>query len=528
MSYLNKYTNPAMKTQTNKLNDRQAQNNAGGYSFVIDKWEQLRRFLILGTQGGTYYATEKKITQDNLDVINACIEEDGIRVIDLLKEISDSGRAPKNDQAIMALAKASCSEKVSVKRAAWDALRSVCRIGTHLYQFVEFRKNFGGGWGRATKKAIGDWFINRPSEKMALQVAKYKQREGWSARDLLRLSHPKTDDEIKNEVLKWVVSSGEYNGKKLPSFLKACNEVKEANEKRIIQLIEQEQLPREVLPTECLNNPHIWEAMLPHMGATAMVRNLGKMSSIGLLEPNSKALKFVCSSLENETFIKESRIHPISVLTALYTYGNGKGVKGSLSWIVNRNVLASLEDAFYHSFKNVEPTGKNTMLGLDVSGSMRMESVMGVYGLTARDICATMAMITIRTEKSNCTPVCFSTNLIDFPISRTDSLEAVIKKMDGIPFGGTDCSLPILHALEKKIPVDTFVIYTDNETWAGKIHPSEALKKYRAAMKINAKLIVCGITATNFSIADPKDSGMLDIVGFDSAAPQIISEFTRE
>jgi len=31
----------------------QVKNNAGGYSFAIDKWSILNRFLILGTEGGT-------------------------------------------------------------------------------------------------------------------------------------------------------------------------------------------------------------------------------------------------------------------------------------------------------------------------------------------------------------------------------------------------------------------------------------------------------------------------------------------
>ena len=44
---------------------------------------------------------------------------------------------------------------------------------------------------------------------------------------------------------------------------------------------------------------------------------------------------------------------------------------------------------------------------------------------------------------------------------------------------------------------------------------------------IDAKLVVVGMTATQFSIADPADPGMLDVVGFDAAAPEIISQFVR-
>ncbi len=75
--------------------------------------------------------------------------------------------------------------------------------------------------------------------------------------------------------------------------------------------------------------------------------------------------------------------------------------------------------------------------------------------------------------------------------------------------------------------VDTFVIYTDSETWAGDIHPAEALRRYRQATGIPAKLVVVGMVANRFTIADPNDAGMLDVVGFDTSAPEVIAGFAR-
>lgn len=45
--------------------------------------------------------------------------------------------------------------------------------------------------------------------------------------------------------------------------------------------------------------------------------------------------------------------------------------------------------------------------------------------------------------------------------------------------GGTDCALPMIYAKQKKLKIDVFIVYTDSETWFGKIHPTEALKQYR-------------------------------------------------
>ena len=97
--------------------------------------------------------------------------------------------------------------------------------------------------------------------------------------------------------------------------------------------------------------------------------------------------------------------------------------------------------------------------------------------------------------------------------------------MSDLPFGGTDCALPMLYAIEREREVDTFVIYTDAETWAGDVHPAQALRTYRERSGIDARLIVVGMLSNGFTIADPGDPGMLDVVGFDTATPVLIADF---
>lgn len=116
--------------------------------------------------------------------------------------------------------------------------------------------------------------------------------------------------------------------------------------------------------------------------------------------------------------------------------------------------------------------------------------------------------------------------MVDVSVSSHMELMAIVKAIELIPMGRTDCALPMLNAIENNLQVDVFVIYTDNETWAGSIHPMEALRRYRAKTGINAKLIVVGMTATEFSVADPADPNTLDVVGFDAQTPAIINEFS--
>jgi len=70
--------------------------------------------------------------------------------------------------------------------------------------------------------------------------------------------------------------------------------------------------------------------------------------------------------------------------------------------------------------------------------------------------------------------------------------------------------------------------YTDSETWAGSIHPEQALRQYRSELVGDAKAVVVGLTSNGFTLADPNDSGMLDVVGFDTSVPAVIADFVRE
>jgi 60 kDa SS-A/Ro ribonucleoprotein len=117
--------------------------------------------------------------------------------------------------------------------------------------------------------------------------------------------------------------------------------------------------------------------------------------------------------------------------------------------------------------------------------------------------------------------------LTDIPISSRMRLDDVIKAIEKVPMGGTDCALPMIWAEHAKATIDSVAIYTDNETWAGDIHPHQALQSYRRSSGRATKLAVVGMTATECSIADPSDAGMLDFVGFDAAAPQLMADFFR-
>ncbi len=530
----------------------QAPNSAGGFAWEVDDWARLHRFLILGSEGGSYYATEWTLTRKNAQAVERCIREDGRRAVAEIVRVSEEGRAPKNDPALFALAMAAGIGDEQTRRAALDALPRVARTGTHLFQFATFVEQFRG-WGRSLRRAVGGWYAGRPVDALAYQAVKYRQRDGVTHRDLLRLAHPAGTVSAGNPSLEvspehaalfeWIVRGTAADG--LPRIVDGFVAVQAAETpNRAAALVREYRLPREALKPEHLTSAEVWAALLEDMPMGALIRNLATMTRVGVIAPGTEGTATVIAQLSDGERIRKARVHPIAVLAALRTYGAGHGARGRGEWNPVREIVDALDAAFYTAFENVEPTGKRLLLALDVSGSMVGGQVAGVPGLTPRDASAALALVTAATESRYETvgffagPRGFSKRgvgrfagradgLTPLSISPRQRLDDAVNTISALLFGGTDCALPMLYAQAAKREIDTFVIYTDSETWAGDIHPVQALRDYRHASGLDARLVVVGMVSNGFSIADAADPGMLDVVGFDTATPQLIADFAR-
>ena len=129
-------------------------------------------------------------------------------------------------------------------------------------------------------------------------------------RDLLRLAHPKAPSAQHDAVFRWMLTGADSLGERevkrkvrgedrvakyaavgeLPKLIEAFEQAKRASSAgRDREAHHEFDLPREAIPTQWLNEAAVWEALLERMPMTAMIRNLGKMTSLGLLKPFSDA-----------------------------------------------------------------------------------------------------------------------------------------------------------------------------------------------------------------------------------------------
>lgn len=261
----------------------QVPSSAGGFTWPLDDWARLDRFLVLGSEGGTFYVGEHTLTRENARCVARCIAADGTRTINRIVATSETGRAPKNDPAIFSLAMAAKLGDEATRRVAYAALPKVCRIGTHLMQFAHYAQGFGG-WGRGMRRAIGAWFNGKPAAELAFQLAKYQSRDGWSNRDLLRLAHPRAASDSHDRLFSWAVTGELPDGANDDSALElivAMNELRRADDVvAVARLVRDKKLPRECVPTEWLRFPEVWDALLAAMPMTALIRNLATRKSV--------------------------------------------------------------------------------------------------------------------------------------------------------------------------------------------------------------------------------------------------------
>lgn len=519
---------PRLTSQRLPASPKQVRNAAGGYTFRINDVTRLRRFLTLGSEGGTYYTGAVELTRDNAAVLFRLAESDHRTLVDQIVDVSERGAAPRQNPAIFALAVAAAHGAPDERAYALSMLPRVCRIGTHLFLFARYVEQFRG-WGRGLRRAVAAWYTERDAEALAYQAAKYRQREGWSHRDLLRLSHPQAPTAGTRAVFDWICR--EAVGPDTPALIGAFVRAQEPGAD-VPALVREAGLSWEMLPDTALSDPQVWEALLDRgMPQTALLRQLPRLTRLGLLPALGGRTGEVAARLADPERLQSARVHPVNVLIAQRTYASGASLRGESRWQPTRQIVDALDAAFYAAFGAVEPAGKRTMVALDVSGSMT-QYISGMP-LTCRDASAALALVQLATEPQS-HAVAFTagtrwgfSGLQSLAISPRQRLEDAVATVSRLPFGGTDCALPVTEALRSRTPVDTFVVYTDNETWAGRTHPHEALRQYRDKMGIDARMVVVGMTATQCSIADPDDPGMLDVAGFDAGVPSLISSFSR-
>ena len=521
-------------------------NNCGNIVYKLDDTARLKRFVFLGSENSTIYMNKKDLMYENIECLERLLNNNNFD--DILSIIVDyKDRCFKKDYLIYVLARccsirlngnSDCNESEYCKDFKDDCFKltlDICNIPTYLFMFIELYEDFNKklygstGWNNRMKKMVDEWYNSKTIKDLMYHITKYQSRNNWTHKDVLRLAHIKTNDVNRNSIFKYITKGKDVVRKELNLYgdnplvyLWAFEALKsETNIDNIVEYIKMYNFVREQIPTHLLNNVKIWDALLKEMPVTALLKNLNKMSAIGLFKEYPKAIDIVVKKLECVS------VHPLQVLIAIKMYERGCGLKGKLKWNITDKISDVLKYVFKSSFMNLKPTNKRILLALDVSSSMSSNTVCGIDCLSAAEVSCAMAMMFKCIEK-DVEVMGFSNVFKPFDINKDDDFNTNLENIRNQNFGNTDCSLPFTWALKNNRQYDCVIVFTDNETNTNVMKPSDALNNYRKSMNLNTKLVVVGLTSNGFSIADPNDKNMLDVCGFDINMFDTISEFIKQ
>lgn len=520
--------------QSEQADPREAKNNAGGFVYTVPEMARVHRFLTLGVDKGTFYVKEPKLARDNAGVVVRLAEASDPRLIEHIREISASGRAPRQNPALFSLAAAAGLGSDEYRQAAWDAVPDVARTGSHLAKFAGYFEQFHG-WGPQAKRGLQRWYTSKEPSEAAYQMLKYKKRYGFRQRDLLRLAHLQGADNptltpvqialFRYFTLREVRPDLAYIP--LVAAARAAHATRKVSE--WVNLIQANpSLTWEMLPSEALARAEVWEALMfsGTLPPGALIRELPRLTRLGMLTPlgGSGALARVERILTSTESLKRARVHPMEMLLAAKVYAGGHSLEGKSTWSPVSRVTEALNAGFFGAFGAVEPSGKRVMINTDTSGSMSW-AIAG-FPMTAAEAVAAMSLVTARTERE-WGLFGFSSHTYSLRVGPGQRLDDMLRAIRDATGGSTDCAAPMIYARQNRLKVDTFQVWTDNETWYGDVHPWQALEDYRQASGIDARLQVCAVAPTEFSIADPSDPRQLDVSGLDSAVPKLLADHGR-
>ena len=521
------FTNKNQNTPQNQsIPGREAemiQGRSGGWMFDAGIWKMLRRCLLIGTAQSTYYADKRELTGDFIDTIKQAVAENPSRVAEEIIYASD-GRSINNSAPILALVLLSMGETPAAKQAFSEIFPQVVRTGSHFYEWLNYTKSMRG-FGKVIREAGTAWLSREDVKGLAYQLLKYQQRHGFKHRDALRLFHVKPPTEEHDRLFDWVINGWSELPDQIPS--EATRQIwwyewLKRHPDSTHEAIAQGHLTHEMAAPVGKMDRQAWQLLFETMPIGAMLRNLGSLTQLEVLRADSaQNLDRVEAVLNSKNHLRKGRIHPIDVLKGLKTYSSGGRVgRSKKTWTPVPRIVDILEKALELSFDVVQPTNKVFLHAVDVSGSMSC-GVVGSVGLNCCEIATAMALVTAKAEK-NYAIRGFSTKFIDLKISRRDSFSSALKKAKNQNFGGTDASVAYDWAIKNKFKADVICFWTDCESWAGRKHPSQALKEYRRKVNPNVKAVYVTLTPYRISLVDPQDPLSWDLAGFDPGVPRLI------
>lgn len=503
------------QTRVQKAPSADTTNRAGGAAYTLSDKEALAQLVMTGTFNNTFYAS----AADQIDNVKTLLDRLGEANAEFIAKLAvharDSGFMKDTPAYLVAWLSSHGGGNLFK-----DAFNATINNGKMLRNFVQVMRSGATGrksLGTAPKKLVQNWIVNASS----MQLLRASVGNDPSLADIFKMVHPRPTDARQAVFFKWLVGNTITSEEMtlLPSFVQNLIAFRKGD------TLEIPNVPFELLTSMELST-NDWKVIARNAGWHMTRMNLNTFSRKGILN-DPEIVHIVASRLMDREEIAKARVMPYQILT---TYLNTKDDLPS-------EISAALERAMEHSLSNVPEFDGNTLVFVDVSGSMSSAITGTRKGSTSKmrcvDVAALIASSLLRRNPKKTKVVMFDTKthreMLD-PAASVMKNAQIIARFGG---GGTACQIPMLEAVARKEKASLVIYISDNESWLntsrwGYSKATETAEAWERFKKINpdAKL-VCIDLQPGVTTQVKSDPTVLNVGGFNDAVYKVIQDFTE-
>lgn len=476
-------------------------NNAGGKAYSRVPHEQLAQLANTSCFGDTYYVNANTQLTDVLNIVKNCSDEFIAKTAIYSRRQGLMKDMPALLCAVLAVRNRDLLKKVfPIVINNPKMLRNFVQI---IRSGVVGRKSFG----TSIRNMIRQYLDSKTPEQLFTQSIGTNPSIG----DIIKMVHPKPKDDAMSMTFAYLMGKEVAAKGVLPQILQDYLAFRED------QTLPMPDLNFQFLSSLPLNTDQ-WTQLCLKSTWNTLRMNLNTFARHGVFQ-DPKVVKAVVARLTDPTEITKARVMPYQIYTA-YLYSDSSLPPG---------IVQALSKAADIALNNIPDFPDNLLIGIDVSGSMGglITGARGTASTKMRCVDVAALMTAAIAAKSPATKIIPFSDRAKSGFKLAGSIVDSATNLAALLGGGTDCSIPIQHALTMK-KVDAIIVISDNESWSNTYsgRGTASMNLWRQVQQKNpdAKLINIDITPSK-STQVTNEKNVINIGGFSDAVFNVLSNY---
>lgn len=497
--------------------DADTVNNAGGAAYSLSDKEALAQLVMTGTFNNTFYTTASQQVDNVKTLLNKLGSANAEFIAKLAIKARQDGFMKDTPAYLVAWLSVNGPGELFKK-----AFTQVIDNGKMLRNFVQVMRSGAVGrksLGSAPKKLVQDWIVNASVNKLL----RASVGNAPSLADIIKMVHPRPANVNQQALFKWIIGA-KMEGIDYHLLPDVVNRLIDFREGRPVEVMPN--VPFELLTSHELS-ADAWKAIAMNGGWQMIRMNLNTFMRKGILD-DTQLVEALARKLEDPEEIARARVMPYQLFTTFLNTSDSS---------IHPRLTKALESALSVSLQNIPRFRGNTLVFVDVSGSMSSPITGHRSGSTTVmrcvDVAALIASSLLRVNPSSTKVVMFDTRVHSAILSPEASVMQNAKTISRFGGGGTACQLPLQDAVNRKVKADQIIYISDNESWMRtnrwNTKSTETAEAWMRFKKINpnAKMICIDLQPGTTSQVQT-DKSVLNVGGFNDSVYKVIDDFISE